>query len=250
MLSRLKVAMGRQNFTPGFLGIWVNPFYFARKGLFQHIASLAPNVGGKTLDVGCGTKPYQQWCNSSEYIGLEIDGAGKNADYYYDGKTFPFRDDEFDSVITNQVLEHVFNPDGFLSEISRVLKDGGTLLLSVPFVWDEHEQPYDYGRYSSFGLRHLLEKHGFEIAEHRKSTGDVRMIFQMINAYIYKKTVTHSASINLLATVVLMAPFNILGELLAQVLPPNEDLYLDNIVLAKKKRTAASLSLHEALIES
>ena len=56
----------------------------------------------------------------------------------------------------NQVLEHVFNPDDFVREIARVLKPGGALLLTVPFVWNEHEQPYDYARYSSFGLRAFL----------------------------------------------------------------------------------------------
>jgi SAM-dependent methyltransferase len=69
------------------------------------------------------------------------------------------------------VLEHVFNPDDFLNEVNRVLKPSGKLLLTVPFVWDEHEQPYDYARYSSFGLRSLLEKHGFSIVKHEKVGG-------------------------------------------------------------------------------
>ena len=61
-------------------------------------------------------------------------------------------------MLCNQVLEHVFNPDEFLLKINRVLKNDGKLLLTVPFVWDEHEQPFDYARYSSFGLKALIEK--------------------------------------------------------------------------------------------
>jgi len=240
VIHRLKAIIQKEQFQPSLLGIFVNPFYFARKGLYQHIKTLSPSVYGKTLDVGCGQKPYEKSCSSSEYIGLEIDSsknrAAKKADYFYDGKTFPFQNGEFDSVIINQVFEHVFNPDDFLSEVNRVLKDEGILLMSVPFVWDEHEQPFDYARYSSFGLEYLLDTHGFEVIERRKSINDIRIVFQLINAYIYKKTVTKNAYVNLMTTIVLMAPFNILGELLSKVLPKNDDLYLDSVVLAKKRK--------------
>lgn len=229
-----KRRVNRGKFAPTWFDLFVNPFYFARKGLHRHIVALAPKVHGKILDVGCGTKPYQMYFDVKEYIGLEIEGKKKNADRYYDGKIIPFANESFDSVITSQVLEHVFNPDGFLLEINRVLKPGGVLLLTVPFVWDEHEQPFDYARYSSFGLCHLLENHGFEISEHRKSMDDARIIFQMINAYIYKKTITHNSKLNLLITLILMAPFNIMGEFVGKILPRNSDLYLDNIVLARK----------------
>jgi len=56
----------------------------------------------------------------------------------------------------------------------------------------------------------------------------------MINAYIYKKTVTNNGWINLILTVLLMSPFNVLGEILAWILPRNPDLYLDNIILARR----------------
>jgi SAM-dependent methyltransferase len=149
MFDRLKVSIRAQAFHPGLLGLLVNPFYFARKGLHQHIVALAPSVHGRLLDVGCGSKPYQKYFAALEYIGLDMQGRNKHADRFYDGKTFPFSDGEFDAVLTSEVLEHVFNPDEFLSEINRVLRNGGVLLLTVPFVWDEHEQPFDYARYSS-----------------------------------------------------------------------------------------------------
>ncbi|MGO8822764.1 MAG: class I SAM-dependent methyltransferase [Desulfomonilaceae bacterium] len=228
--------VNKQDFAPGPMGLFVNPFYFARKGLHKHVVALAHAVRGRTLDVGCGSKPYERHFNAKEYIGIEIEGRNKDADFHYDGSIFPFGDEEFDSVVASQVLEHVFNPKEFLSEINRVLRPGGVFLITVPFVWDEHEQPYDYARYSSFGLIHLVQNHGFEIVESRKSTDDVRALFQMINTYIYKKTVTNNNLLNLLLSLVFMAPFNILGEILAAVLPRNPDLYLDNIVLARKIR--------------
>lgn len=243
-LKKFKAILRRlyfkEQFYPGFIGLLINPFYFARKGLACHISELANYISGTTLDVGCGTKPYQKLFSSSTYLGLEIDTpsnrAKKQADFFYDGNVFPFDNQKFDCLVVNQVFEHVFNPDDFLDELNRVLRMGGHLLVTVPFVWDEHEQPYDFARYSSFGLKAILEKHGFEILEQKKSMNDIRVIFQLINAYIFKKTITKSPFFNVLTTLVLMAPFNILGEIVAMVTPKNADLYLDNIVLAKKQR--------------
>jgi SAM-dependent methyltransferase len=130
------------------------------------------------------------------------------------------------------VLEHVFNPDEFIEEINRVLKIGGKLLLTVPFVWDEHEQPYDYARYSSFGLKHLLENHNFKIIESKKSISDFRVIIQLINGYIYKKSKKYFL-LKQLAQLIFIFPFNIIG-LILKTFPGNTDLYLDNIILAEK----------------
>lgn len=190
------------------------------------------------LDIGCGCKPYENICNADYYLGLEINTPvnrhNEKVDVLYDGHTMPFKDKSFDCLISNQVLEHIFNPDVFLKEVNRVTKTGGLFLLTVPFVWDEHEQPVDYARYSSFGLNHILNASGFYIVEHRKSNNGIEVIFQLINAYIYKTTLTKHVYINLLLTLIIMAPVNIIGLILSKILPKNDDLYLDNIVLAKK----------------
>ncbi|MCF6158626.1 MAG: class I SAM-dependent methyltransferase [wastewater metagenome] len=239
MIKRLKESIKKEQFGPSIFGLFLAPFYFARKGLFENISSLAKYINGRVLDVGCGQKPYEKLFNSSQYIGLELDTfenrKNKKADYFYDGKTFPFRNNEFDSIIVNEVFEHVFNPVEFLNEIYRVLKPGGTLLMTVPFVWDEHEQPNDFARYTSFGLRYILKKSGFEIIEYRKSIYDIRVIFQLLNSYIYKKIATKNVYANLAITIFFISPFNILGELLSKVLPRNEGLYLDSVILLRKK---------------
>ena len=126
MLNKLKELYLKEQFKPSLLGLFINPFYFARKGLYQNMVKLAKNIKGKTLDVGCGQKPYEKFCNSSEYIRLEIDTEKnrkfKKAGYFYDGKIFPFKKCEFNPIIVSEVFEHVFNPDEFLSEINRALK--------------------------------------------------------------------------------------------------------------------------------
>lgn len=229
-----------QDFHPGLAGLFINPFYLARKGLRNGIAALAPSIKGKVIDVGCGRKPYRALFECETYIGLDIENPGhshenEDIDVFYDGKIFPFEAASFDNALCNQVLEHVFNPDEFLSEIHRVLKPGGKLLLTVPFAWDEHEQPYDYARYSSFGLSHLMEKNGFVIERSIKSVNDSRAIAQLWNTFIYKKTVTGSGIINMLLTAVLMAPVSILASLTWPLFGKSRDFYLDNIILAVKK---------------
>jgi len=239
--DKLNQFIDRQAFHPDIFGMFVNPFYFARKGLHESISSLADKITGRTLDVGCGQKPYEKLFGSSCYVGLEIDSPenreNKKADFFYDGGRFHFQDGEFDSVVVNEVFEHVFNPAQFLMEIHRVLKSDGMLLMTVPFCWDEHEQPYDFARYSSFGLKATVEQHGFQIVTHIKSMNDIRAIFQMLNAYIYKISVMSISNpyLNLLANLMFIAPFTLLGALLGKILPQNDDFYLDNIILAQKR---------------
>lgn len=238
MIEMLKNTLDAQQFLPGLLGIWVNPFYLARKGLYREMTRCASALKGRLLDVGCGQKPYTRLFDVDEYIGLEIDTPEnrlrKHADQYYDGTRFPFPDASFDGVLCNQVLEHVFEPTIFISEIRRVLRPGGRLLLTVPFVWDEHEQPWDYARYTSFGLRHLLEGSGFIIREHRKVNADARIIFQLAIAYLYKVLWTQYPWLNLIICAFLIAPITLSGLLFSRLLPVNPDLYLDQVVLAER----------------
>jgi SAM-dependent methyltransferase len=228
----------RQDFVPGKLGWLVNPFFFARRGLLHGLQEFFPRLTGDVLDVGCGRKPYRAFVPAQRYVGLEVDTpqmrAVQVADAYYDGRTFPFPDRSFDAVLCSQVFEHVFTPPEFLAEINRVLRPGGSLVLTVPFVWDEHEQPHDFARYSSFGLRAVLERAGFEVQIARKTLQDSRVLFQLCNAYLFKLTRTRRRSVNMLTTVMLMAPVNLLGMVFGALLPRNPDLYLDNIVLATK----------------
>lgn len=233
-----KAYVLKQQYAPDFFGLWLNPFYHSRAGLRATIQQMAGQLNGRLLDIGCGRKPYRELFATREYIGLEIDSpenrANKQADFFYDGTTFPFPDDSFDSALCNQVLEHVFTPAQFLSEIHRVLKPHGLLLLTVPFVWDEHEQPWDYARYSSFGLKSLLENNGFEVIEHHKINADVRVLFQLLNAYLFKVLWTKSKVFNLMICIIIMSPSNILGAILHKLLPANADLYLDQAVLVRK----------------
>lgn len=238
MKGRLRERIVREQFAPGWLGLFVNPFFVARRNLWRAICRAAPHLGGSLLDVGCGTKPYRDLFRVERYVGLDIDSEDTKrrgmADVLYDGSTFPVSDCEFDSILCNQVLEHVFDPDRFVAELFRSLRPGGQLLLTVPFVWDEHEQPFDYARYSSFGLAALLQRHGFMLVEQHKLTADCSVFFQLFNAYLYRHSRRWPRPARAALCALVMAPLSLMGMALGALLPRSPDLYLDQLVLARK----------------
>jgi SAM-dependent methyltransferase len=237
-MGALRQRWQREQFDPTALGLLVNPYYFARRGLLRELTPLLGQLRGDVLDVGCGRMPYRKFTHAARYVGVDIDTAVTRdhgvADVYYDGGVLPFPAASFDAVLCSQVLEHVFEPEAFLQEIARVLRPGGTLVLSVPFVWDEHEQPQDFGRYSSFGLIALLERNGLTVEIHRKAVAGAWAIVQLASGFLFKITRSRSRVFNLVAQLVVIAPVNILGGACALVLPKSAELYLDNIVLARK----------------
>lgn len=238
-MSSLRSYLRRQMYFPGFIGLFINPFFIARHGLARAVKRHSSALDGRLLDIGCGNQPYRELFNPTDYCGLDIDTEEARhrgvATHFYDGKTFPFGDESFDSALCNQVLEHVFNPDEFLSEVARVLKPGARMLLTIPFVWDEHEQPYDYARYSRFGLKALLEKGGFRILQHDLLSADCGVLFQLFNAYLFKVTLRWPLPLRAAATITVMALVNFLGITVPRILPRNEDLYLDHVVLVERR---------------
>lgn len=136
----------------------------------------AEHIKGKVLDTGCGKTPYKDTLKKhySEYIRLDhinIDHELSEVDIVANATSLPFKDSSFDSIVSFQVMEHVPEPKKFLREGFRVLKEGGYMLLSTPFMWGEHEPPYDYYRYTRYGLRYLAEQAGFEVINIVAETG-------------------------------------------------------------------------------
>jgi SAM-dependent methyltransferase len=145
-----------------------SPVYLERASLVRALRELADLLErGLILDLGCGMKPYEpllrqpgdRWVGVDHPPSMEGSyGAFTLADAFADCHELPFGDGVFDSVVCTQVLEHVTAPAHVLGEIARVLRPGGVLLLTAPMLWALHEEPYDYYRYTQYGLRHLLGK--------------------------------------------------------------------------------------------
>jgi SAM-dependent methyltransferase len=141
----------------------------AHRTLTNALATAAPKyVCGRLLDVGCGLKPYAPLLASyvTEHIGVDHPDsphAATSVDVVASAYSIPLDDASFDTVLLSEVLEHLERPADALSECFRLLRPGGRLLLSAPFVWMVHEEPRDFYRYSPFGLRFLLEQAGFDV---------------------------------------------------------------------------------------
>lgn len=231
----------RQQFNPDFLGIFLNPFFLIRKDLKTTLLKFIPQLTGRMLDYGCGRKPYINLFTVSEYIGADIENEGhahdqEEIEILFDGKKLPVPDNSFDSAFSSEVFEHVFNPDETLQEIYRVLKPGALFLLSVPFVWNEHEVPNDYARYSSFGFPYLLKKNGFEIIEARKSGDFIKVIAQLKALYWYNRLARLSPILRIPLSIVLLSPRLIIGLIASKILPTDKSLYFNLVVLAKKPK--------------
>ena len=241
-MNNLKANKNNHFFSKNRWGLFYNPFYFTRKELYKGIARHAASFHGDMIDLGCGTKPYKhEFKNVSKYIGLDIEHSGnwdtkEMIDVFYDGKTFPFKDQSIDGVFSSETFEHIFNLEEIIAEINRVLKKDGHLLITCPFFWPEHEVPYDYARYSSFGIKHLLEKHGFVIVEQQKTGNYITAMLQMQALYHYY-FINKIPVLSALFFVLFISPLFILGSLLNTILPnrmKRKDLYLNNVLFAKK----------------
>jgi SAM-dependent methyltransferase len=125
---------------------------------------------GRLVDIGCGHKPYERDLRGvvAEHVGVDYGDTlydlGK-VDIVATAYEVPVPDASFDCALATEVLEHLEEPVTALSEWLRIVRPGGHLLLTTPFMWGIHDQPRDFYRYSPYGLRHVLERSGWEVVE-------------------------------------------------------------------------------------
>ncbi|CAM8385488.1 SmtA SAM-dependent methyltransferases [Candidatus Methylopumilus planktonicus] len=241
IFNYLKRLYANEMFNPRVFGLFTNPFYISRRALFKKIQFLSQYIYGDVLDIGCGKKPYiSLFSHARTYVGLELNTNESKiyskADFFYDGSVFPFPDNSFDCIVCNQVFEHVFNPSIFILEIRRVLKPHGQILITVPFVWDEHSQPYDFARYTSFGLSSILKENNFKIRFQFKTCPDISAFFQLLNSYIMKITENYLSFFRKFIILFIVSVSNIIGYILGFLLPDNPDFYLDQVILATNQK--------------
>ncbi len=181
--------------------------YIARKVILQSLTAVLPLLRGKFLDIGCGKMPYKKFILSDsavgEYQGIDIESAleyDKDVvpDYYWDGSEMPLEASSYDSAMATEVMEHVPEPDRFLKEVYRILKDDGTFFLTVPFLWNLHEIPHDEWRYTPFALERLLKGAGFKNIRIEATGGWHLSMAQMLGLWV-KRAPMHSYQRTILA---------------------------------------------------
>ena len=165
--------------------------------LYEFMAHTSQLLSGSdwVLDAGAGEGKYKEDFAHTRYVGVDL-GVG-DTQWDYSGldvistlEALGFADAVFDAVLCTQVLEHVPEPHVVLEELWRVLRSGGQLFLSAPQSWHQHQKPHDYYRYTSFGLRYLLERSGFEVLSIDNMGGYFWFLsfqLQMINYWAFPK---------------------------------------------------------------
>jgi SAM-dependent methyltransferase len=124
--------------------------------------------GAMVLDAGAGSCPYKEFFKHTKYESADfcsVDKEYADITYVCDLSKIPVEDDYYDLVFCSQTLEHVPEPKEVLKEFNRILKCGGKLYLSAPLFFAEHEIPYDFYRYTQYGLTHLLNSSGFQVVQ-------------------------------------------------------------------------------------
>ncbi|GAB7022224.1 hypothetical protein JCM12178A_07820 [Salidesulfovibrio brasiliensis] len=136
--------------------------WHATRELDRDLSSILSEMEGAVLDFGCGQQPYRSFFKANiSYTGADIVASSDEIVSIAPDAPLPFSDESFDAIVCTQVLEHVAAPETRIAELSRVLKPGGVMCLSVPFIFHVHGKPHDYRRLSEYGARELVK--GFNV---------------------------------------------------------------------------------------
>ena len=225
---------------------WLHPGKIERQSIIDFLTASKSSAKGRLLDIGCGNRPYASIFSDvvDEYVGIDLPSwaaaskQNKEVDCYADGLNLPFKSESFDTVLTTQTLEHVPEPDMMFSEISRVLKDAGALIVTAPQTWELHEEPNDYYRYTKYGLEYLAKKNGLKIEKITVRRGFFAMAGQLLSTLVFKSLCVKKDGNR--CWIVLQAPIRVVCAIIQMLafvvdrLVPNYSNTLGHGIVAKK----------------
>ncbi len=158
---------GAKRLLPTGLYQKLDPFEAAIEHFVAGVASEIP-AGKWVVDAGAGEGRFKALLAHSNYIGIDFAEGDPSWDYSKLDvigrlEELPFPDASFDHVLSIVVLEHTPQPARVIEEFRRILKPGGMVHLVVPHMWEEHQRPHDFFRFTSGGIRYLLQSAGIRI---------------------------------------------------------------------------------------
>lgn len=240
-LSKLKEKILQENFfRPRWYSVFINPYFINRNSLYNEVKKFSAKIKktDKILDVGCGLKPYRKVFKTKEYIGIDIDFGGhpndqKNVDHFYDGETIPYEQQTFDNILCTQVLEHTIKPETTIKEMSRVIKTNGLLFISMPFIYPEHEIPFDFQRYTKYKHIKLLTENNFSIVQIKKTTGFWGTFGQVFVVYIFESIKFRASFLKTVLSIFILGPIQIFSIIL-DILFIKSGPTMDYVIIARK----------------
>lgn len=165
--------------------------YVVRRCILLAVKSFLPHMQGIVVDLGSGNQPYKEMIQSQQgvekYLAIdwtETDVYTTKPDLFWDGITIPLADESVDCVLLTEVLEHLEDAAGVVREVHRVLRPGGIVAGTTPFVWPLHEVPHDMQRFTPFGVRQLLLKTGFDVDDLHSPGGWRTTAAQFLSAWV------------------------------------------------------------------
>lgn len=135
-----------------------------------------PQAGARVLDIGAGECPLQRTLEEAgfEYHSLDI-GQNQAGTIKYVARIDGVLPGDlvavggFDLLILTEVLEHVPDWEASFRNLAGLLKPGGYCIITTPFFYMLHEEPYDFWRPTDHALRFFAERHGMEVAYSRRN---------------------------------------------------------------------------------
>lgn len=153
---------------------------FTRHLIHKDLKEFAEQIGHSNLILDLGSSentPYRNVFNAGTFLGIDL---YRPSNIKADIEFLPIRAAVANTIIFTEVLEHLPRPLHALKEISRVLQPRGHLIITVPFLWGEHEN-FDYHRWTEAGLLDLLRIAGFESIQSQRRGGIFSSIGCMIS---------------------------------------------------------------------
>ncbi len=181
------------------------------------------------INIGSGTRRI-----NPHIINLDI-FPFKNVDIVADARSLPFKDNTVDMIVTESTLEHIPNVFRSIAEITRVIKPGGFIYASIPFIMPFHASPNDYVRLTHVGLK--TEFSGFETLEVKPRSGPVSglitflMYFLALPFSIFSETVYNFATYVFMVILSPLRIFDLLFDLFPRAVETSAVIYF----IGKKK---------------
>jgi len=150
-----------------------HPQWFSFRDELHWLRHWGESSSGLVVDVGCGRQRIRPFLGADcRYVGTDFLQTATSLyesrpQVYADARALPLPDGSADTVLLLEVLEHVAEPERAVGEANRVLRDGGKLIVSVPFIYPVHDAPFDFQRWTPAGIREVVSRRGFEIEEWR-----------------------------------------------------------------------------------